>query len=65
MPPPEVDVNVHPNKREVRLLRDGDVFSSVQHAVRDALFAESPVADAGELLSAGAADRDAFRLASL
>ena len=51
VPPPEVDVNVHPNKREVRLLRDGDVFSSVQHAVRDALLAESPVADAGELLS--------------
>ena len=51
VPPPEVDVNVHPNKREVRLLRDGDVFSSVQHAVRDALLAEPPVADAGELLS--------------
>ena len=51
VPPPEVDVNVHPNKREVRLLRDGDVFSSVQHAVRDALLAESPVADAEELLS--------------
>ncbi len=30
----EVDINIHPSKREVRLLREREVFSSLQKAVR-------------------------------
>ena len=52
IPPAEVDANVHPNKREVRLVRDGDAFTSVQRAVREALLADSPVAEARGLLAA-------------
>ena len=51
VPPAEVDPNVHPNKREVRLVRDADAFSSVQRAVREALLADSPVAEARGLLA--------------
>ena len=51
VPPGEVDVNVHPNKREVRLSHEGDAFSSVQHAVREALLAASPIAEGEGLLS--------------
>ncbi len=53
VPPGEVDVNVHPNKREVRLSHEGDAFSSVQHAVREALLAASPIAEGEGLLSQG------------
>lgn len=51
VPPGEVDVNVHPNKREVRLSHEGDAFSSVQHAVREAVLATSPVTEGDGLLS--------------
>ena len=51
VPAGEVDVNVHPNKREVRLSHEGDAFSSVQHAVREALLAASPIAEGEGLLS--------------
>ncbi len=54
VPPGEVDVNVHPNKREVRLSHEGDAFSSVQHAVRDALLTASPIAEGEGLLSQAA-----------
>ena len=54
VPPGEVDVNVHPNKREVRLSHEGDAFSSVQHAVREALLAASPIAEGEGLLSQAA-----------
>ena len=54
VPPGEVDVNVHPNKREVRLSHEGDAFSSVQHAIRDALLAASPIAEGEGLLSQAA-----------
>ena len=48
VPPAEVDVNVHPTKREVRFSREGDAFSSVQRAVRETLLAESPIAEPSE-----------------
>ena len=51
VPPGEVDVNVHPNKREVRLARESDAFSSVQQAVRSVVFPATPVLDADRLLS--------------
>ena len=54
VPSAEVDVNVHPNKREVRLVRDGDAFSSVHRAVRDALLGAFPVAEAQGLIAEAA-----------
>ena len=52
VPPGEVDVNVHPNKHEVRLARESDAFSSVQQAVRSAVLPAAPVLDADGLLPA-------------
>ena len=43
VPGHEVDVNVHPNKREVRFIHDGDAFASVQRSVRAALAADMPL----------------------
>jgi DNA mismatch repair protein MutL len=53
VPPGEVDVNVHPNKREVRFVRDGDAFSSVERSVREALLAANPIVEATGLLGTG------------
>ena len=41
--PAEVDVNVHPTKREVKFRSGRSVFSAVQSAVRHALIERSPV----------------------
>jgi len=43
VPPAEVDVNVHPTKREVRFRNEGEVFAALQRAVRRALTQEAPV----------------------
>ncbi len=59
VPPAEVDVNVHPNKREVRFVRDADAFSSVQRAVREVLLEAEPVPEAPGLLSSPIPDAPA------
>ena len=56
VPPEEIDVNVHPNKREVRLARENDAFSSVRRAVRSVVFPAESVLDADGLLSPSSDD---------
>ena len=46
IPSTEVDVNVHPNKREVRLVNENDGFSSVHRAIREAMLKQNPVIEA-------------------
>ncbi len=43
VPPTQVDVNVHPAKREVRFTHEGKAFTLVQRAVREALVGFSPI----------------------
>lgn len=43
VPPQDVDVNVHPAKKEVKFREEGLMFSIVQRAVRSTLMALSPV----------------------
>ncbi|MEJ2707078.1 MAG: DNA mismatch repair endonuclease MutL [Anaerolineales bacterium] len=43
IPPKSVDVNVHPTKAEVRFRDQQRIFSGVQHAIRRALLAHTPV----------------------
>jgi len=43
LPPEDVDVNIHPTKREVRFRHARDVFAAVQRTVRSSLMAQHPV----------------------
>jgi DNA mismatch repair protein MutL len=43
LPPEQVDVNVHPTKAEVRLLREEEVAALVQRTLREVVAAHSPV----------------------
>jgi DNA mismatch repair protein MutL len=43
LPPEDVDINIHPTKREVRFRHARDVFAAVQRTVRSTLMAQHPV----------------------
>ena len=45
MPTDEIDVNVHPQKTQVRFIHDRKIFSAVQKAVRRAVMSNAPVPD--------------------
>jgi len=56
--PSLVDVNVSPTKTEVRFTREGEVYSSVHHAVREALLSGGLVATLGDKPSRAAVNED-------
>ena len=60
VPTEVVDVNVHPNKREVRFTHDGDAFSSVERSVREALIIAHPEVEARGLFSSAEVERSAM-----
>jgi len=52
LPPPEVDVNIHPAKSEVKFRNESEVFRAVQRTVRQALVAQMPVPKIEEVATA-------------
>jgi len=51
LPPPEVDVNIHPTKSEVKFQNERRVFGAVQKAVRQALVEQMPVPKIEEVVT--------------
>lgn len=51
--PADVDVNIHPNKREVRFHDEASVVSAVENAVRNALAEDKAVIDFTDYFSGG------------
>jgi DNA mismatch repair protein MutL len=47
IPGEEVDVNVHPAKKEVRLAREEEILSAVKHAISEALASENLIPEMG------------------
>jgi DNA mismatch repair protein MutL len=52
LPPHLVDVNVHPQKMEVRFWNDQEVFRAIYHAVHDAIVSTAGVSSADSSVSA-------------
>jgi DNA mismatch repair protein MutL len=65
VPPPDVDVNVHPAKTEVRFLREGYVLAFVRTAIIEALKSTAPVAQLPGVGRRDDADREASTRAPL
>ncbi len=55
IPPPEIDVNIHPAKSEVKFRNESEVFRAVQRAVRQSIIAQMPVPKIEEVAASYAA----------
>ena len=56
LPPEQVDVNVHPAKREVRFRRPSDVRDAISNALADALSMKPPCMEPSQLIAPSQSD---------